>query len=506
MRLAKKIPDLSAAILVLFCVLLPFQTKGCGINWAKPTSHFDGVDEQGRVLYSEKLEPVNMGEGYEDIPVFLMFKSNWNNSSPYVGQGWMLPLLESRMEQVDETTFRQWMPDGWFQTYWRDPKYPNLLNGGHGWKASVQSDDITAWADCGWKIVYEKGRIISLTSPKNHTFNWLYSNGKVTAIEDSLSHQQILQVLSDADGTVTGIKAGDKQVSWEMGKRPQVQNVGDKSIVAGTTPSLDKLTFSDRASETFVFSVDDHLYPTLKVNDKRLISWEPMNGTILRDGNWSYTIKHYANSASTVPQTRVNSLGQKEYWFRDDEKGVEIVQGINGIKTITSWFVSGKMAGELRRVEKEFAGTTTVVQQMTYDENARPIRELAANGKITEIKYDKEGNRIDPKIKIPTPGEIQAQEKDFLTKITGKKDPDDTEEARYRLALFYIYTANQRSKAQEVLKNMTAPHDIFTIKLHLIQSDSQLPPSQKVARYTALESEFPDEKPLLDQILKSYNQ
>ena len=90
------------ALVVSFSILSA-QAKACGLRMDKPHAHFDGADEQGHVLFAETLGNLDLGENLT-LPIYAVFQSNWQSSSPYLGQGWMLPLLESKIVQIDSST------------------------------------------------------------------------------------------------------------------------------------------------------------------------------------------------------------------------------------------------------------------------------------------------------------------------------------------------------------------------------------------------------------------
>src|SRR5579862_4047607 len=113
------------------------------------TNHFDGVNSQGYVAYWEKVGDLDLGDDLK-LPMFIGFRSNKENGepSPYLGQGWILPLLESNFVQTGENTFLMMQPDGWNNYFLRDNPNDTVLRGSSGWRAEITNDTITAWAPC----------------------------------------------------------------------------------------------------------------------------------------------------------------------------------------------------------------------------------------------------------------------------------------------------------------------------------------------------------------------
>ena len=119
----------------------PFRLSACGLDWSPPTNHFDGVDEQGYVEYWEKVADVDFGDGLK-LPMEIGFRSHYENGapSPYLGAGWVIPLLEANFVQTGENSFEMLQPDGWTNLFLR--KDTTTLNGSAGWMAQINGDTI----------------------------------------------------------------------------------------------------------------------------------------------------------------------------------------------------------------------------------------------------------------------------------------------------------------------------------------------------------------------------
>ncbi|MBE2205690.1 MAG: hypothetical protein IAE94_15265 [Chthoniobacterales bacterium] len=370
--------------LLLGSIFLPSVVFGCGIGWTEPKSHFEGVDYQGHVMHVEKLGDLHAGKGLS-LPIFAVFTSHSGNDSPYAGHGWTVPLLESRMLQVDENGFKLDQPDGWFRMFGRDKNNPNILNGQGGWKAEIRGDTITAWADCGSKLVFNKGRLVSMQL-KDRKFDFLYEGNRVSEIREGA--MPVLRVEKEAiSGEVTGLRLADnRQIGLERSERPRVQVINNQNLVGGMGQSLSKITRADGTVRTIDYAVDDKLNPTMKLGD-RLIVWNPASKKIVKDGDWTYDIKAGAGPFDNAAIGRKNAQNQSEFWHRDGVKGEEIVQEIDGVKKRVSWFTSGKLAGKLRS-RTIFESSNRVDQtSYSYDEKGRALREVFPTGDSAEYIY-----------------------------------------------------------------------------------------------------------------------
>ena len=124
------------AILFVAAVSLVMALHGtfaCCLKWNEPQSHFKGVSFQGYVFHVENFGEIDLGEGLK-LPLRAIFRSEINAASPYAGQGWDIPLLESHIVQINDREFRMVEPTVWFRLFWRDGKDPSLLHGQNGWK------------------------------------------------------------------------------------------------------------------------------------------------------------------------------------------------------------------------------------------------------------------------------------------------------------------------------------------------------------------------------------
>lgn len=349
----------------------------CGLSWNKPGSHFEGVDYQGDVFLVEELGKLEVGGGTA-FPIYAAFESINRQPSPYLGAGWMLPLLEANFVQLDENTFRLNQPDGKFRLFWRDAKNPAILNGQGEWKAEIRGETITAWADCGDKITFNRGHITGLQAGEEK-LNYVYSNGRVSEIRQNGA--VVLTVQTDSKtGEVIGLAlASGKSVGFEQGQKPQVQNIGGRNVVARVEKSLHKALLPDGRSKTFDFAVDAQLQPTIKIEGGREIAWNAVSGKIVRDGDWKYCVEIDEGPFANAKISRSNA-GATESWFYDEKSGEETIV-TKDRKLKRSWFPSGILMGKIRRIEEEVNGRKKEMS-FSYDEKGRRIRR---NGDLDEF-------------------------------------------------------------------------------------------------------------------------
>ena len=356
----------------------------CGLDWSEPVSHFENVDFHGNVHIVRKLGEV------EKLPIYLIFNSSYGNS-PYVGSGFEIPLLESRMWQVDEIRFQMKSPDGWLWIFQRT-KAPNVLEGNAGWKGLIKDDTITVWAPCGDKIYFKNGNIVSMQL-KSDKFDYAYKDKRVESIQKN--GRTILEVKSDdKTGDVTGINLPNTRevIALQQAEiRPKVQSVAGTTVVTRVDKTLGEVRKLYGTKEMFEFSVDENLNSTLKI-EGTMISWNSATGAILRDGPWTYDIKPNENKSGNAAIGRRNSLNQTEFWFDDYAGGHLTTLYGNNVKIIKDSFTSGNLRGKTRKILVAMPREPAAVYNFRYDENGKILRVTDNSGQ--EIYTDDKGLKM----------------------------------------------------------------------------------------------------------------
>jgi hypothetical protein len=367
--------------------------SACGLWSSPPTNHFDGADEHGYVEYWEKVANVNFGDGLT-LPMEIGFRSHYENGapSPYLGAGWVIPLLESNFVQTGENSFEMLQPDGWTNLFLR--KDATTLNGSAGWMAEIHGDTITAWAQCGWKMVFYKGHILSMTTPKNRTFEYVYSGNVVTAIRENGVTQ--LGTEMDSTGRLKALTLNSTRVMLALDQKPIVQNIKGQNLIAGMGESLKSITPSEGPSRSFEFAVNEKLQETLKIADsgsnERLFTWDPSTKRIISDNGWKYSLNFPNGPTNFAAISRSSDTTKRnDYWFYDGAHGKEVIGDSDNVQTIRTWFLSGPASGELRKIEEMKNGQLAPVMEADYDEKGRLFRQRLQNGEIDSYTRSPDG-------------------------------------------------------------------------------------------------------------------
>jgi YD repeat-containing protein len=375
-------------------LILLGQTQGCGLEWTLPTNHFDGVNEQGRVSIWEKVGEVDLG-GDLKLPLHINFNSGRESTSPYLGQGWILPLLESSFVQADENRFVMIQPDGWTNVFLRRNPNDTTLEGSAGWKGQIKANAIDVWAPCGWHITFTRGHITSLFTPKGRKLEFIYSGSVVTEIREGGSSRLAVE-LDPSTRRVAALSFDGRRLNTLQDQKPRVQSIKGQSVVGQIDRSLRSIGGSEGSSKSFEFAVNQKIQPTLRVRSKtdseRLFTWDPIKGQIISDNDWTYSITPPSSASANAALGRKNSRAQTEYWFYDSAKGQETLLDLQGRKSVKTWFVSGPLAG-LQRSVSEFGprGAIDHSSRWIYNEKSQLISIRHRDGSSVNYSYDEKG-------------------------------------------------------------------------------------------------------------------
>ncbi len=358
-------------LLGFLIVIMPCMAAACGIDWSSPSGHFEGVDYQGHVHLVQRFGEIT-GKS-EKFPLNIIFNSSYG-ISPYGGAGFEIPLLEAKMYQVDENTFLLKNPAGWLWPFVRT-KDKNILDGTAGWKAVINGDTITAWAPCGGKMIFNKGKIVRLES-KKVALDYIYSGALLSEIKEGLN--TVLRVnLNTTTGEVQGINLeSEEMIHFEKSQKPRVQNIGQKNGILGMDSTISKIICGDGKEIIYEFGVDEQIQPMIKINRNRMIVWSPTTSSIVSDGDWNYNISRKEGAFSYSDIQRTNSNKKQESYKYDPVLGEENFTHADGFSRKRTWFTSGKLAGHPKKIIDTIDGREVRNRKWNYDENGYQLRLL----------------------------------------------------------------------------------------------------------------------------------
>ena len=98
---------------IMSLIFVTFITcaNACGIKWEQPKLAYRFADSYGTFQYWQFIGEIS-GSNSKKIPISIQFKPLQYDSNSLLGDGWRIPLLESKIKQIDETSYKAELPDG----------------------------------------------------------------------------------------------------------------------------------------------------------------------------------------------------------------------------------------------------------------------------------------------------------------------------------------------------------------------------------------------------------
>lgn len=317
-----------------------------------------------------------------EFPIYLIFNSSYSSLAG-IAKNFQLPILDSKIVQLNETTFLMTTPTGWIWPFLRKSR-SNILEGPSGWIAEIKGDIIAAKAPCGDSLKFSNGKLVEHQT-KSITLNFIYSKDGVSEI---LQNGDILATInySEKNGRAERLIFTDRSsIALDWGHRPDLQTVAGQRVIGRFQDSIVGFRSTEGKTHSLAFSLSKDLVSELRVDDGPAISWGD-NGIIISDGYWLYKIKQLPGFLSYASIQRSGQNGI-EFWEKIPEKGVEIFQTADGNKKTVHRFTSGILARSIRKVENEFNGILKTVYSASYLENGKLGREQIGQTEF-EYKYD----------------------------------------------------------------------------------------------------------------------
>jgi hypothetical protein len=337
-----------------YCLLVVIKVttiaSACGIQWNLPQNHFDGIDKDGYISYWEKIGEIDDGRGTR-FPLHVNFRSDRELVSPFFGYGWMVAFLDSHIIQIDEKTFRLVQPDGWIRNFRRKNVAEVILEGGGGWKAEIRGNGIIAWAPCGWKLTYLRGKIQSFSTPQNDIIQYNYIDNRLSSV--TKGGRELLGIQYDTQGKATRLTTSLKTYIIKYGFKKRF--LGTREI--GMDYGVSQILSEGRQSVLFEYGyTENNTISSLTINkpngNTRRLCWNTVNKRATQDNDWNYTI-------ASTRGTGINKIDVTIITRRNDVKieswhwgnGYEFTQNEEGSWNKIEKFISGPFQGKIRYVE-----------------------------------------------------------------------------------------------------------------------------------------------------------
>jgi hypothetical protein len=445
---------MTASVACVGWAMAPFSVLGCGLDWTLPQAHFDGVEEHGYVAYWEKIGEIDLGEKLV-LPVHIGFDSHRETSSPALGKGWIVPLLESHVEPIDENSMSVVMPDGWTFRFLRNGN-SETWRGNAGWAGETDNGVFNIAAPCGWKIRFADGKIQEIDGPTGIVITYRYDEGAATEID--AEGKALMRLERDpVTGQAADLLIGDTRIDITLAQRPRVTAMLRENLISGFDSSVSSLQWPDTRKENFSFAMDKDLNPMLTVSGTdlapRIFTWNPKTRQIKSDGDWSYS---FDKMAGHLRFTRVSAQPRTEIYESDDSTGMTEETTADGAEVRTYRFASGPLVGLIRRIEQVGShGARTLLYSASYFPSGQIMREMFYPDKVRFYSEQRQllketiGGRVDYEQDFDSEGRsihIVNTAKNLEVKTTYDSHGGQTTEVFQHGALFYTENVDGTNK------------------------------------------------------------
>lgn len=361
----------------------------------------------------------------EVLPIRLQYSS----VQRFVGQGiggdgWWVPLLESTVTELSETSVKLHTLSGNTETLLKEPgEAGSYATKNQGWNGKLKGDHFEVTDSRGWGYDYAHGRLRTAITPKGDLLSWIYDEGKVIAIE-SKQFGRLLSVFYDSKtGLLSRIdyNKGDS-ISFKIGEKPHLTTVLGRTFVDAMMPSILGITNKAGYRMDGLFEPDlDNGIMTLTLSEKdglkpqasRAFTWDTVTGWIKHDGEFAYTVTPNKDGREVFPfLERVNGKGQKESYKFDTQKMEAVLAKLDG-STVTYQYVGtpGPTFGKLRKSVRTLAdGTQTILYQAAYDASGKLIKLNTGGTAIKTLRV----SSWNPAETVPLIAQFVTQDKEDL--------------------------------------------------------------------------------------------
>jgi len=172
-----------SAHFILGMILVASCASANPVDLSVPGGELGAANPKGYLEIWREIDGVGLQLGKGSyLPLRYKFSSD-PTIGGILGPGFYLPMFEARNSLIRERTMRAYLPCGKGLYLWRDTIDPNKFNTpDKEWTGYLNGDDFIVWRDDGWKVLYHKSRLASITSDDNHVFNWAYDNGELALV------------------------------------------------------------------------------------------------------------------------------------------------------------------------------------------------------------------------------------------------------------------------------------------------------------------------------------
>ena len=488
-----------------------FPAVVLGVDMSAPSGGLGSAGNYGHLQFWNEVKGVSF-DVTRDEPLELRFRFT---SDPAVGgilgAGFFCPMFEAKAYLIRETMLRAYLPCGMTLYLRRNAKDVSRFQmDDGGWSGVVTGEDFTMSTKDGWRMVYHKGRLVTM-SVNGRTFEWKYdSQGMPLSVSED--GRELITVKSDGKGHATAFVFQGKTYTVEYADRPLTEMVKGLPVVRQQVTALHSLTYPDGKKEIFDFGLTKEKVPSLTLTrpdqkEPTVYTWDAGTGYILSEkgpeGEWKYKVGEVTKPFEIPAISRTSPDGKMEGVAIDLRAGIYTQILDKDTSLVTHTFTApGPLQGAVSYVEKVHDGVSTIAEKYTYDEKSgRQLSTMDQNGIIQTWKYNAAGQRTGAQISLSDDpslhAKLAAKEQELLDKLKKATDPNVRCGVLHDLLIFYTCDSIEYDKARKLMPFLTDPEDIYNLKFDMA-TEPNIPSSERNARLTKLIQEYPARKTIIE--------
>ena len=311
---------------------------------------FKGVDRQGCVFLIVRLGEVGK------LPLCAYWTSREGVRSSLLGEGWCLPLLESRLVPLERSQVDFYQPDGFKRTLTRGRKDSRNLSSGAWFGREEGEGDVRLSADFGpqagkIEVGFRGGRLANLRCAEG-SFGFSYRGREIAKVTGDGG--TLLSVERDAHNA-------DRVVFRMSGSTAVCERNGNELTIVA----------ADGSRHSFVQGMDDK--NAKLVADGVVCRWDRYTGKALSIGDWTYQVGACDPGWNNAPISRTHADGRSEnYWF-NQANGKGTYRTPEGNLYTWARFPAGELYGLMRWSEKTHGADLLHRHDYTYDAERRMV-------------------------------------------------------------------------------------------------------------------------------------
>jgi YD repeat-containing protein len=495
-----------AAFFIMGVSLMAGHSSANPVDLSAPGGELGASNPKGYLEIWREIDGVGLQLGKGSYLPFRYKFSTDPAIGGILGPGFYLPMFEAKNVLIREQVMRAYLPCGKGLYFWRDTVDPNKFQTvDKGWTGYVTGDDFTVWRDDGWKVLYHKSRLTSITSDDNHTFTWSY-DGIGAGASVSEDGQTILTMEPNVAGQVAAFIFGGKRYEVEYAERPVTEMLMGQVAIKELDQALTSFKYPDGTMDTFKFVLTSDLVPTLTFTDKdkqqTLYTWAAATDYLATEkgpkGNWTYKIGEIAQDFGLPPITRTNSSGKTESMAVDTKMGTYTSTAVDGAIIVTHVFETpGPLYHKVHEIDKSNGNITTTIYRASYDETGKLIREMDEKGYISILTYDDEGKFKSRTTTLPTDSELlaklKAQGQALLALIAKSTNEEERQDALRDLAQYYMFEMLDPARGAGLLRQLDHKH-AYIIRIQELEANPVPTRADQIKAYEDILKDYPEYK------------